>query len=460
MAEQNLPQAGGAVDPLATVLQGGISNADIQQALSPTLQRVPMQMPSYFTTPRREMQGPAMMNKEPVIGAGNAKGRDIGNAVSASVRTLSNFVAKRDQMNQQKEARKVQTLLSAQAGMDQAQQQLSQMKPTDPGYGAAKASLDQNQRVINTLFQDKKFVNSVQKGFDISLTDPSQNKTEHHSIVQRGIDLFKKQHQVPFTPEQAKAMAAKFNSMQPSMLAPNPMALQNLQLRQQLQKDQMQLMRSIVPALIREQASAKRTEYVQQRMDARARLTQENENGRKLAELVAKHDQKLQDYAHAKDLVMLHSTLALRNAETILGEKAVDPSKLLTARDTFNEKMTASEQTQQRLILSLTQDRDYYQQQHSNEKAERDPALMEKNHKINEAEQKLKQIQEGRVLGMQQFSDRITGKIDLGGDDGKSDSGSNRGTAASGGTASRLNSAQSVEDVYKALNIGEDDDDE
>lgn len=336
MADQNLPSGGGALDQIVSMLGGGsqgISNADITQALAPTLQRQQQQMPAYFTQPRREVLPPAQMNRQEVIGAGNARGRDIGNAVSASVRTLSNFAAKRDQMQQAKEARKVQTMLNAQAGMDQAQQQLATMKPGDPGYDAAKAALEQNQRVINTLFQDKKFVNSVQKGFDISLTDPSQNKTEHHNIVQKGIELFKKQNQTPYTPEQASQMAAKFAASQPVQLQPNQFTMQRLQLQMQQRKDQVELMRSILPAIVRGEYQ-NRNETIRQATELAKQQAANTEWDRRNAVTQQQAYQKL-DYQQKLAFQRLdHENANIIGRErTRLKDEAGDPSKVLKAAD-------------------------------------------------------------------------------------------------------------------------------
>lgn len=228
----------------------GISNEDIKQALSPTMQRQPIQMPSYFTTPRKQVLPGAEMDRREVVGAGNARGRDIGNSVSASVRTLGNFIARRDNQKQMAEAGRVQQLLSAQAGVDQAQELLK----TDPNNAAAKESLQHNQTIVQGLFQDPKFVKTVQKGFQVSLTDPSQNKTEHHSIVQKGIDLFKKQSQQPFTQQQAQQMSQKFAASQPTQLAPNQLAVQRLQMMMEQRKDFIGLAKSMLPAIIRGKA--------------------------------------------------------------------------------------------------------------------------------------------------------------------------------------------------------------
>lgn len=233
----NLPTSGGGLGDLAQLLKGSessVSMEDITKALSPQVTGMPMQMPSYFT---REIPNPppVQLDQREMVGAGNARGQGIANSISATVGALAQFKAIRDRQKQEADATKVQRLIEAQYGITQAQQALQ--AATDPQTkAAAQESLQHNQDVLNGLFQDPKFVRTIEKGFNISLTDPSQNKTPEHGIVQRGIDLFKKKNQQPFTQQQAQAIQQRFQKQQPTMLAPNQYAMQQLQLKMEMDK--------------------------------------------------------------------------------------------------------------------------------------------------------------------------------------------------------------------------------
>lgn len=236
-----LPSGGSAADfsradiqALLTPPDISISQTDIQKALSPIAQAAPLQMPSSLTRPI-PMPGPAPLDRSPVVGAGNARAQGIGNTISASIGALAQFKAARDQHKQEADATRVQRFIEAQQAMSTADQVLA----GDPKNAAALEAKKHNQDVMNGMLQDPKFVKTMEKGFNISLTDPSQNKTPEHGIVQRGIDLFKKKSQQPFSPEQAAAMSQKLQAAQPTRLAPNVMAQQALQMRQEQAKSQL-----------------------------------------------------------------------------------------------------------------------------------------------------------------------------------------------------------------------------
>lgn len=323
------PSAGG--EGILGMLQGApeVSNKDIQEALSPTLSGVPTQMPAYFTEPRKQMLPPAQMDRTPVIGAGNARAQGIGNAISASVRAVSNYVAHRDQTKQLAEATRVQQLLTAQAGVDQAQQVLQ----SDPNNAAAKESLTHNQAIVQGLFQDPKFVNTVQKGFQISLTDPSQNKTEHHSIVQQGLNLFRKQTQQAFSQQQAQQMYQKWEGSLPKELAPNQFAMARLQMQMQQRQDYYQVLKSVLPAVIRGKAmtDAKTIEGINNLQKQQAANQEwDRRNNIVQTQLYARLDYQQRQRFAALDH---ENALMIQRERTRMKDEASDPSKVLKASD-------------------------------------------------------------------------------------------------------------------------------
>jgi hypothetical protein len=123
-------------------------------------------------------------------------------------------------------------------GVNQAKMLLQTNDPnvTPEMKKQAQSTIDQNTSFIQEMLSDDKFRKSVEKGFQISLTDPSQNKTPDHNLIQRGIDLFRGKQQTPTTPQAAQQMTQRFMSKQPQMMAPNPMAMQMMQTRMEMDK--------------------------------------------------------------------------------------------------------------------------------------------------------------------------------------------------------------------------------
>jgi len=326
----NLPSSGGQ-DPISALLGQAlsISNQDIQQALAPTMQRGPIQMPSYFTTPRKEVLPAAQLDHRETVGAGNARAQGIGNSISAGVRTLSNFIAKRDNQKQMAEATKVQRFLSSQYEMDQADLILK----SDPKNQQALQAKQQAQTIMAGMFQGPdgaKFTKTLEKGFDISLTDPSLNKTEHHSIVQKGIDLFKKQHQQapPPNAQQAQQMVQKFSASQPKQLGPDPRAMQLFQYRMAQQQQWGQLVKAVLPQIMRNQAADSRAQYTQGMQNLRQAQTQ-------LFETVKQEQQFKNDATLAKmrhkyhlDEIATSSNLAFNRITQIFSSEKNDPTVL------------------------------------------------------------------------------------------------------------------------------------
>jgi hypothetical protein len=223
-----------------------ISNEDIIKAMTPISGQTTPQMPGAFTRPIPDFQ-PAPLSHDPnIVGAGNARAEGIGNTVTAGMNIIGAIATKHAQNKQMADATKVQNFLGAVDGLNQAKQLLAQ----DPNNAAAKEALDKNQTLINGMFMDPKFKKTVEKGFQVSLTDPSQNKTPDHSIVQQGIALFHKQQQQPTTPQEAAGMAQRFLGQQPTRLGPNTLAQQQLQMKMSQQKLASDVLKTYMPVMV------------------------------------------------------------------------------------------------------------------------------------------------------------------------------------------------------------------
>jgi hypothetical protein len=110
---------------------------------------------------------------------------------------------------------------------------MDQVGPSGTGYAQAKATYDQNQALQKQMLGDDKFRKVLEKGMNISLTDPSKNKTPDHQSFMQGMLHFKKQQQAQ-QPQDPSAMLQRFGQQMPTQLAPNQQAIQQLQMKQQL----------------------------------------------------------------------------------------------------------------------------------------------------------------------------------------------------------------------------------
>ena len=229
------------------------SMQDYQRAMTPVATRTPLSMAGFQQRPI-ERPGPVQLDRSEVVGAGNARGQGISNAVSASVGALAQFKAIHDEHKQAADANKVATYIDATNKLQQAQQMMQQLPPNDPQRAEMQKVIDSNNNLIQGMSSDPKFVKTLEKGFNVSLTDPSQNKTPDHNIVQRGLALFQRQRQQPLSPQAAQGVAQRFQQSQPMGLGPNVQAQQELQMKQaidagkaEMAKQRMEYIKSQTP---------------------------------------------------------------------------------------------------------------------------------------------------------------------------------------------------------------------
>jgi len=246
----NLPSSPIDADAMKAFFEGlspTTTQADIRAAMTPVAQKAPTQVPGYygFRTPNPP---PVNIDRSERVGAAAARSQGIGNAISATVGALAQFKATRDQRKQEADATKVSRLVEAQNALQQAQQTFQTTSANDPAHAQAQKAISDNNNIIQGMFQDPKFVKTIEKGFQISMTDPSQNKTPEHGIVQRGLDMFRQKSGQQVSPQEAQR---RFQTAQPTVFGPNVQAQQNLQMKQmedaaraQMAKDRIDWMKS------------------------------------------------------------------------------------------------------------------------------------------------------------------------------------------------------------------------
>jgi len=359
-----LPSSGGAQFPEGIPRNPQITNEDIVRALSPTVQRAPMQMPAAFQQ-QFPSAPPIQQDRTPTVGKGSGRAQGIANSVSATAGAITNFVQARRRAEQTKNATMVARLMQFQAQKDQAAQMMDQMKNTDPGYAAIKKSYDSANEQIGVMLSDNKFRTTVEKGFQISLTDPSENKTEHHTAVQAGIALFNKirgkQQQQQVTQAQASQYAQKFQQQMPQQLGPNVQAQQALALKQTQQKMYSDFMKGYMnfrSSIYRSDATVKSAQLreVGSSLMAAQRMTFQQQMQQ---QRFAKADQLLKTrFSNDVKLVGIRQRAALTEAQQVLQMKESDPltqyNSVRKAASTYQKNMEEDIKTYQDLQAQRT----------------------------------------------------------------------------------------------------------
>lgn len=344
-AQGNLPSGGGAQDTFAALnaLLGKdtIGEAELMKALTPVAGAAPVQMPPYFTR-QLPQPGALIQDTRPVVGAGNARAQGIGNSINAVIHGIAQFKSQRDQTQQTVDATKVQRLIEVQNGISQAEQTLRMTQ--DPAIRAeAQRTLEHNQGLMAQMLSDKKFSKLVEKGFNISLTDPSANKTPEHGAVQKGIDMFKKANNQPYTPEQAKAMAQKFQAAQPQQLGPNVVAQQMLQYKMLEQQQWQKFAAAMLPRIFSANSAMERAQYqagVREFLQTREFAFKANAAGAKIA---ADQNMAWLRHTYRSEEITQHVNESMHAMYQLFQDKSLDPTTLFKLKSDFTNKFAANE---------------------------------------------------------------------------------------------------------------------
>jgi hypothetical protein len=200
------------------------------------------QLPSSLQRPIAPYQE-RPMNNNPVVGHRQGKLQGIGNAITGATNAIGTVMNKEAQMKQDQTRDAATKVIMAQQSIDEAKQAHDAAIANGDAVAASKAQelIQQNTQARDAVFADPKTRRALAKGFDISYTDPSQNKTEEHAAVQAAMkqaktlqerkQILQAQQQKDNTAAGQSAGAA-YEKAQPQGLAPNNAARQQLQLIQ------------------------------------------------------------------------------------------------------------------------------------------------------------------------------------------------------------------------------------
>ena len=247
-------------DPISTLIaQMGapVTEKEIQAATTPIAGTHAAQLPSSMTTPITPHQD-APLDYRPVVGAGNARARGIGNTVTAVMNGLGRVVTAEAQNKQNQIRDSATKVITSQQAIDEAQQQLDMAMQSGDTTTVAKMKdiIQQNTQARDAIFADPKMRKALVKGFNFNYVDPTQNKTTEHAAVQEAIKGAKTRQEkiAAIKALQAKqntaagaAAGAAYAKAQPQGLAPNTQAQMQVQMKMAAQKNMVDSIRALAP---------------------------------------------------------------------------------------------------------------------------------------------------------------------------------------------------------------------
>jgi hypothetical protein len=331
---------GGGVD-IGTLLQQIQGDTATQQrlmreAITPVSGAHVGQIPSSLTNPI----GPAPQS--PNQGRPQNKGQAIGDMIRSAGNAVSKVITAEKQQKQAHLTDAATKLFTAQAAIDEAQQQHDSATAIGDNATAQKAQqlIDQNTKVRDGITSDPKLRKALAKGLNIDYIDPSNNKTEEHAAVQAAIKNAKtiqekrqlakqaqQQHQQQANQQGAQNFGQAFAKSQPQTLAPNQMAQQKLEQQQAQEKSLVEAYKAQTPreiALLQQQTQLQKQheEIVARDEQRRQRL----EDRKSLLGLEEQKARRLANYSSGLAVQREQKVLNMRNADPTLVQNAAEQS--------------------------------------------------------------------------------------------------------------------------------------
>lgn len=159
---------------------------------------------------------PQPLDKREVVGHHNAKVQGISNTIIGATNLIGQVEQKQKDEKNRRLAVDIEHIYGAVDGMQEAQAALQQ----DPNNADAKATLQKNQQLIDSILSDPKKRKQVAVAFDINFTDPSKNDKPEHQAMKMATESYSQQ------------LAKKL----PTRLAPNTAAQEQLKIAVQQNK--------------------------------------------------------------------------------------------------------------------------------------------------------------------------------------------------------------------------------
>jgi hypothetical protein len=338
----------------------------MREAITPISGSHVGQIPSTLTTPVGEAP------QTPNQGRPQNKGQAIGDMIRSAGNAVSKIITAEKQQKQAHLTDAATKLFTAQAAIDEAQQQHDSATALGDNATAQKAQqlIDQNTKVRDGITSDPKLRKALAKGLNIDYIDPSNNKTEEHAAVQAAIKNAKtiqekkqlaQQEQQKRNQQGAQNFGQAFAKSQPQMLAPNQMAQAQYSAYVEAQKANSAATKALIP-LLSAQVRANSAESLETRREAHAdnlALMKSQDAWERLNASISAR----QDLAKTESGYKLHEIAAEGSKELAvfkakLVEKNADPLTSVKAYQDFQTKAATTQSKLAQTVSTLQVQRD------------------------------------------------------------------------------------------------------
>jgi hypothetical protein len=336
----------------------------MREAITPVSGSHVGQIPSALTKPI----GPAPQSQTPYERP-RSKGEAISNMINSAGNAVSKVITAEKEQKQTHLTDAATKLFTAQAAIDEAQQQHDSATAIGDNATAQKAQqlIDQNTKVRDGITSDPKLRKALAKGLSIDYIDPSNNKTEEHAAVQAAIKNAKtiqekrqlakqaqQQHQQQANQQGAQNFGTAFAKAQPQTLVPNQMAQAQYSAYIEAQKANSAATKALIP-LLSAQVRANSAESLETRREAHtdnlALMKSQDSWERLNASISARQDLAKTEFGYKLHEIAAEGSKELAVFKAKLVEKNADP---LTSVKAYQDFQTKSATTQSKLAQTVS----------------------------------------------------------------------------------------------------------
>jgi hypothetical protein len=339
----------------------------MREAITPVSGAHVGQIPSALTKPIGEAPQSATPYERP-----RSKGEAIANMINSAGNAVSEVITAEKQKKQTHLTDAATKLFTAQAAIDEAQQQHDSATAIGDNATAQKAQqlIDQNTKVRDGITSDPKLRKSLAKGLNIDYIDPSNNKTEEHAAVQAAIKNAKtiqekrqlaKAEQQKRSQQGAQNFGQAFAKSQPQTLVPNQMAQAQYSAHMEAQKANSEATKALIPLLVA-QTRANATESLETRRETHAdnlALMKSQDAWERLnASISARKDLAQTEFGYKLHEIAAEGSKELAVFKAKLIVKNADPLTTVKAYQDFQTKSAATQSKLAQAVSTLQIQRD------------------------------------------------------------------------------------------------------
>ncbi|HEY4799155.1 MAG TPA: hypothetical protein VII99_08790 [Bacteroidia bacterium] len=262
------------------------------------------------------------LDERQMVGRGNARAQGITNAITGVTNFVGNVVKGEQQRKQDRTAVTIQKMIELQRGIDQANESLKYAPPDKKAQ--LQKYIKDNTDHMNLLLADKATRKDIERGMNVSFTDPSKNKTPSHDAYRKGVAQAQQND-----PDFAK----QFQNQMPQKLKQDPMGAINMQLAIAQKQSDQKTLSTLLPKLASERDMMKRM-MVQQYMISDRQATHDMLTAQKWAATIrANKDTQIARHADRMDEIGYAMAWIQGREKDILTAKNYDPTTVLKLED-------------------------------------------------------------------------------------------------------------------------------